>query len=56
MDENKVNITLNEEGLAAVVSMLAAVKTRSLLWTVFAGVLTFVITRRLFALLFNASW
>nr|WP_066255751.1 AzlD domain-containing protein [Neobacillus drentensis] len=48
--ENKVNITLNQEILAAIVSVLVAIKTRSLLWTVIAGVLAFVLARWLFSL------
>ena len=39
--EDKVNITLNQELLAAIVTVLVAIKTRSLLWTVIAGVLAF---------------
>lgn len=50
IQENKVNIKLNQELLAAVVSVLVAIKTRSLLWTVIAGVFSFIAVKWLFAL------
>jgi len=49
MEDNKVQIMLNEELPAAIITALIAIKTRSLLWTVVAGVIAFVLMRWLLA-------
>ena len=46
---NEVNLLLNKELLAAIVTIIFAISTRSLLWTVISGVTAFVLVRWLFS-------
>ena len=48
-EENKVHISLNEQLLAAIITAIIAIKTRSLLWTVLSGVIAYVLVRWLLA-------